>query len=95
MLLVLLPAIFAESVLELCFASFSALQLMSGDPIVVSMEEDGPVSSRPRSSKTRIQMKSAAIIISTPAVGRECDGFHFSRFFRNAPPVIRLSPGYV
>ena len=41
MLLVLLPAIFAESVLELCFASFSALQLMSGDPIVVFMEEDG------------------------------------------------------
>ena len=40
MLLVYVPALIADTMLELCFASLSAWQLMSGDPIAVVMADE-------------------------------------------------------
>jgi len=40
MLPVYVPALIADAMLELCFASLSAWQLMSGDPIAVVMAEE-------------------------------------------------------
>jgi ABC-type spermidine/putrescine transport system permease subunit II len=40
MLPVYVPALIADAMLELCFASLSVWQLMSGDPIVVIMADE-------------------------------------------------------
>jgi hypothetical protein len=40
MLLVFFPAIVADAVLEICFASFSAWQLARGAQIVVLVEDE-------------------------------------------------------